>query len=261
MSNVAHPPQPEESSDNRTGDDYGTDYLDWKNWSSDDFGFLSKFQQRYFDAEIKRTNRNFAKGSRVLEIGFGSGSFLTFAQNNGWTVTGVEINKELVQIAKNKGFDAVSSDDLDKIDKDTFDLIVAFDVLEHIPQDQIYDFLLKLKNLLKDQGVFIARFPNGDSPFSLPLQNGDITHISYLGANKVRYFTNKLLVDLVYLGGAAQPLIAGNRLHTVHRIFALPMKKLIELCVNAVFYPGSNIAFCSSNLVMMFRRTKTKPHV
>jgi len=242
--------------ENSIGKDYGDDYLKWKKWEELEFGKLSKSEAAYFAAEISRTKSPIPLNARVLEIGFGNGSFLEFAKRNGWDVCGTEINEALVEIAEKRGFNVEHSQDLSAFSDNGFDLIVAFDVLEHIPQDLLPDFILEIKRILKGNGFFIARFPNGDSPFGLRFQNGDITHITSIGSGKIRYFAARANMEVIFAGGEAQPLIGSSALHCVHRIVTLPIKKAIDLFVNAVFFPRNPIAFCSSNLTLVYKATK-----
>jgi len=231
---------------------YGDSYLSWKNWGDSKFGALKKTEKAYFKAEISRTKHKFQKGNKVLEIGFGNGAFLKYATGMDWDICGTEINHSLVKSAKDNGFSKVThADNLASFNDDQFDLIVAFDVLEHIPQMLLTNFLLDVKRVLKKDGFFIARFPNGDSPFGLLNQNADITHQTVLGTGKMTYFASKINMKLVFAGGEAQPLIGVNFIHFIHRLVALPVKKLINVFVRLIFFPKTNITFCSSNLIIV----------
>jgi SAM-dependent methyltransferase len=242
--------------ENQLGANYNDDYLNWKNWDPSKFGSLDKAEEKYFLAELKRTRQTLTAESSVLEVGFGNGSFLKFAKNQRWRIYGIEVNPALVDTAQRQGFEASCADNLGSFPDKSFDLVAAFDVLEHIQQHKILGFLVEVRRVLKPNGIFIARFPNGDSPFGLANQNGDTTHITCIGSSKASYFASQLGVELVYLGGQAQPLFGGSVLHVVHRLFALPIKALINLWVNLIFFPRAHIAFCSSDLVMVFRAPK-----
>jgi SAM-dependent methyltransferase len=244
------------SSGNELGSEYGTSYVEWKNWEVSQFGGLRKAERTYFDAEIKKAGIDADKKIQVLEIGFGNGGFLTYAKNKRWDIIGTEINQDLVEAARRNDFDAICTEDLSTFADDTFDLVVAFDVLEHIRQDKLLSFLREINRILKDNGTFLARFPNGDSPFGLLNQNGDMTHITCIGSGKARYLANELGARLVFIGGEAQPLIAGTLRRTLHALFSVPIKKIIDLFVSLVFFQGAKVAFCSLNLVMIFRTSK-----
>ena len=78
--------------------EYDDGYISWKKWGDDKFGKLIAKDISDFAAEISRTKRSFSEGSRVLEVGFGNGSFLAFSKQRNWKVTGTEINKNLINI-------------------------------------------------------------------------------------------------------------------------------------------------------------------
>jgi SAM-dependent methyltransferase len=238
------------------GERYGEDYLSWKKWEDPEFGNLKKHQFTYFAAEIAKTKRSFNKNSKVLEIGFGNGNFLKFAEKQDWRVVGTEVNERLVQSALSAGYNALHADNLKEFEDNTFDLIVAFDVLEHLAQEEIAMMLSEINRILKNDGCFVARFPNGDSPFGLINQNGDATHITSIGSAKVRYLANQVNMEVVFVGGEALPILRTSFRHFMHRIVAVPIQKLINRIINLIFFPGGNVAFCSLNLVMVFKAVK-----
>jgi len=232
---------------------YGKDYLSWKNWGGD-FAKLNDTDIAYFSAEFSRLPLTQSKHFKVLEIGFGNGRFLEYGRKMTWDVHGTEINEALVSIAKQNGFNVTHAADLSKFNDSTFDLIVAFDVLEHIPQEILPNMILEIKRILRDNGFFIARFPNGDSPLGLHHQNADVTHVTSIGSGKIRYYAAKTNMELFFIGGEAQPLFGGSMLHFIHRIFSLPIKKVTNLFINLVFFPRAHIHFCSSNLIAILKK-------
>jgi SAM-dependent methyltransferase len=242
-----------QASGSNIGAGYGSDYLDWKKWENDAFGMLTKSEKAYFCAEIKRAKKAFPKGTNVLEIGFGNGSFLAFARQQEWNIFGTEVNVELVETARKRGFNVAHSADLSAFPNDSVELVVAFDVLEHITQNAIVDFMLDVKRILKPGGRFIARCPNGDSPFGLVNQNGDITHVTAIGRGKARYFATKTDMGLIYVGGEAEPIWGTNALEMAQRAIGLPIKTMVNICTNAIIYK-SNVAFCSKNLTLVYER-------
>lgn len=231
-------------------------YLKWKSWGGNKFASLSKNENSTFACETSRTKHPLPKNSKVLEVGFGNGSFLAFAKRKEWDVTGTEVNAELVETARSNGFKVELTDTLSIFPDNSFDLIVAFDVLEHIPQDLLPNFIADAKRILKKGGCLIARFPNGDTPFGLLYQNGDITHVTYLGSGKVKYFAAQFDLDIVYLGGEAQSIFDTSLKHAIHRLVALPFKMVINFFVNTIIFPGAKVAFCSPNMTVVYRVKK-----
>lgn len=223
-------------------------YLAWKNWSHSSFGQLSKTDSAYFSAEIGRAGLSrCSRPLAVLEIGFGNGNFLAYATRQGWGICGTEINKELIDQAQRRNFTVYNQDFIQSCRPAAFDLIVAFDVIEHIPSDQIQSFFGCVKNMLRSGGVFLARFPNADSPFGLEGQNGDPSHLNALGVGKIKYFATQVGLGIRFLGPAASPIWTGRLPSTVRNILTRPLHVLLDLIVRVVFLPGSGVSFSSRN--------------
>lgn len=95
----------------------------------------------------------------LLDVGCGTGGFLQIAQQNGWTVLGIEPNDQARHIANDKTNNSVLiTEELFKLKEKNFDVITLWHVLEHLPdmETQIAFF----KNLLKPNGTLIIAVPN-----------------------------------------------------------------------------------------------------
>ncbi|CAN1492241.1 SmtA SAM-dependent methyltransferases [Flavobacteriaceae bacterium] len=92
----------------------------------------------------------------ILDIGAGTGDFLSVAQNNGWKTIGVEPSDKAKTIAKNKGVSFVES--TTELESHTFDVISMWHVLEHVPN--LEEQVTELKRLLKPSGTLIIAVPN-----------------------------------------------------------------------------------------------------
>ncbi|MDY6854442.1 MAG: class I SAM-dependent methyltransferase [Thermodesulfobacteriota bacterium] len=106
------------------------------------------------------------KHKSLLEIGCAKGHLLRRAQNDGWIVAGVEISEFASNIARNKfNLDVFTGtiEDLNFSER-CFDLIVGFDVIEHV-EDPI-NFLICLRKLLNYNGTIFMDSPNPQSIFS-----------------------------------------------------------------------------------------------
>lgn len=242
-------PTPEAQADSA----YGQSYLEWKGWDQANFARADALATAYFDAELKRAGFTASETSKVLEIGFGNGSFLAYAKNKGWDTVGTEVNHFLVRMALAHGLTAIHADDVHTLAEHSFDLVVAFDVLEHIPQDSLLPFVQGLIKLLRPGGLLLARFPNADSPFGLVNQHGDITHLTAIGLGKVRYLNRELETRLVFFGGQSVPLSGGSPGRLLRRMFGLALFGVVDAVVNKVFFPNDHIAFCSPNAVMVLQ--------
>ena len=119
-------------------------YEDWKNWSELNFAEASVEENLYFSKLRKKFK--LSNDLDVLEIGYGNGSFLDFSRNAGWNVSGIETIPELINRASQNNFEVFTN--IDDVQK-RYDLIVAFDVLEHIKPEELLFFLEKIKKCLK----------------------------------------------------------------------------------------------------------------
>ena len=95
------------------------------------------------------------KGS-LLDIGCGTGDFLSFANKKGWKVIGTEPNEKARSIAQAKVLDIY--EDTNKLSSGQFDVITMWHVLEHVPNLEAY--IKELYRLLSEGGVLIVAVPN-----------------------------------------------------------------------------------------------------
>lgn len=98
-----------------------------------------------------------SKGS-ILDIGAGTGDFLSFVQQEGWQAIGVEPSEKAKAkaIAKKKGVSFVGN--TSELDNNSFDVISMWHVLEHVPD--LDSQIKELKRLLKPNGTLIIAVPN-----------------------------------------------------------------------------------------------------
>jgi 2-polyprenyl-3-methyl-5-hydroxy-6-metoxy-1,4-benzoquinol methylase len=110
-------------------------------------------------SKIKRISAHSKNGRRLLDVGCGTGDFLLAAIQKGWDVTGIEPNEKARAIANSKSNKKVfDTDQLSQLEKEQFDVITLWHVLEHLPnlEKQITTF----KKLLKPNGTLIIAVPN-----------------------------------------------------------------------------------------------------
>lgn len=105
--------------------------------------------------KLKLINSISQKG-HLLDIGAGTGDFLSIAKKDTWKVVGIEPNQKAKSIAMNKGVDFVKN--LNELEDNTFDVITMWHVLEHVPN--LEEYIEQLKRLVKPQGKIIIAVPN-----------------------------------------------------------------------------------------------------
>lgn len=106
----------------------------------------------------------YVRGKNVLDIGCGSGYGADVIASKASAVTGIDIDEEAIDYAikhykkKNIEFFVGNAINLNFLKDQEFDVIVSFEVIEHIPD--YFQYLNEVRRLLKDDGIFIISTPN-----------------------------------------------------------------------------------------------------
>ena len=227
-------------------------YIQFKGWLG--FGALTTKKAKYYASMLfPQGSRKPTAGLNILELGYGNGSFLSFCRDQKLSVIGVEINNDLLEIAKSHGYCVYDESGIDTLEHSSFDFIVALDVFEHLASTDILALLSRLRYLLRQDGQLIARFPNGDSPFSLHDQNADPTHITHIGST--------LIISLSKLAGykdvcfADEPLILGfNPAINLLKIVNFNARSLLNLIFRNLVYRGTAVNFFSPTTVVKINK-------
>lgn len=115
--------------------------------------------QRLFKAYV--VAQPYVKGD-VLEVGCGEGRGVDLLKKNASTFTAVDKIKSAIDKLKEKYKDArfleMNIPPLDGLDDNTYDLIVSFQVIEHIKDDNL--FLREIFRVLKPGGTALLTTPN-----------------------------------------------------------------------------------------------------
>ena len=114
--------------------------------------------KKFYNLRAKNWIRKLGSSGRVLEVGCGSGWMLKALHDQGWEVVGLERTEEEARFASSITGLRVISGTLEEIKSETYDLIILFNVLEHMT-DPI-DVLCQCRRLLKEKGTIILSMPN-----------------------------------------------------------------------------------------------------
>src|SRR5574337_1089193 len=153
-------PRPEENELGRYYD--SPEYISHSNTKK---GLLSKVYQavrkRTLKGKLKLISHH-AKQGRLLDIGCGTGEFLSVCQADGWNVVGIEPSENARQQGKaNYKLDVRPEENLSVLPNASFDLITMWHVLEHVPH--LNERIQEIRRLLKLDGLLIIAVPNRNS--------------------------------------------------------------------------------------------------
>jgi 2-polyprenyl-3-methyl-5-hydroxy-6-metoxy-1,4-benzoquinol methylase len=227
-------------------------------WQAEEFSKFSLDQANYFSAEVLPLMPSPSTSTKVLDIGFGNGSFLGWAKSQGYSCTGLEVNERLVRRALDDGFPAVS--DLSQIQvskNDGFQVVTAFDVLEHIRREDLINFLTGVRSICSSDAVVILRFPNGDNPFSLCMQNGDVTHQTWIGRGMLRQVAQLAGFDVASLRGPAIVTKGFSLKRRLSVALGIPIRRAFGKLISGLFMGGAEVSL-SPNLLAVLRPSQQR---
>jgi 2-polyprenyl-3-methyl-5-hydroxy-6-metoxy-1,4-benzoquinol methylase len=159
---------------------------------------------------------------KICDIGCGVGYFLRVAQERGWAVAGIDLDKAAVDIARQHGID-VRWETVEEMSfsDDEFNVVTLFNVIEHVPAPQIV--LGEIRRVLKPSGLFVLETPTDDFRLKHPirllyrLSGGKITQpIRYLyssretGGHIYRFSRETITKILEKMGFDVQKIVPGE---------------------------------------------------
>ncbi len=189
------------------------------------------------------TNKNCA----VLDLGCGYGALLYVAKIEGYeNLNGIDVSAEQVAAARKLGMLQVQQYDIFSFielqPSNSCDVLIAFDVIEHLTKPEVMRFIDQAYRILKSGGRWIVHVPNGESPFVGRILFGDFTH--------EQAFTHRSLTSLFKASGFDEvrcfedmPIVHGFKSflrHALWRVVRIVLRLYViietgDLGKNAIF--------------------------
>lgn len=198
-------------------------------------------QSRYYKPLIEKFIPD--KNSHILEIGCGFGGFIYSLKKLGYSnIEAIDIIPECCDfVSREFNVKAYCISVLDFFNKNnkSYDVIAAFDVIEHFSKDEIVFILQKVFQSLNENGFFIMRFPSGGSLSGL--------YIRYSGFTHEIAFTNYSINELFKVIGFKKVVCLPET-----NLFPKTPKRLIKTLINKIlakFLSVDPIFIDSANII------------
>jgi SAM-dependent methyltransferase len=146
----------------------------------------------------------------IVEFGAGWGrNLLAIRELGGGNLRGSDASAEQVALARRLGLSQVSLVDeraapLAGEDASSVDILLAIDVLEHLPLPTLDAFARAAERVLRPGGFLVVQVPNSLAPMN-PVPAGDITHLRAFNAGSVVQVLRMCGVEPVVLRGVQFP--------------------------------------------------------
>jgi 2-polyprenyl-3-methyl-5-hydroxy-6-metoxy-1,4-benzoquinol methylase len=194
-----------------------------------------------YDAQIDLSNPNVShsqvidlvgRNKRVLDVGCATGYLARQLGTRGCTVSGIEVDEKVGEEARPDLEQLVVADlnvtsIADRLQPESFDVIVFADVLEHLlDPDRVLEESIRL---LAPGGRIVISIPNvGHGALRLALLQGrwDYTDTGLLDRTHIRFFTRRSLLEMV--GGA------GLAIEQLRAVVVDPLASPVDLDAAAI---------------------------
>jgi 2-polyprenyl-3-methyl-5-hydroxy-6-metoxy-1,4-benzoquinol methylase len=149
--------------------------------------------------EFKYANNYIKPKDCILDIGSGRGVFAKYIDKN-IAYTGLELSSKAVDCAASEGINVIGEtiEHHSKYNSNKYDLVVAFQVLEHIVD--VDSFLKSSISVVKNEGILVIAVPNNDSFIKYAknsLLNLPPHHLIHWNEKSLRYLADKYNLEVV----------------------------------------------------------------
>lgn len=129
--------------------------------------------------------------AKILDVGCGHGAFLYFLSKAGYTdAHGIDTSAEQIAKARDLGITTAERrpayEYLRHLPDARLDVVLLFDILEHLEKQELFDMLDEVHRVLRPGGTCLIHVPNGEGIFGMRVRFGDLTHVQAFTQNSAR---------------------------------------------------------------------------
>ena len=143
-----------------------------------DSAFYSEFEKKFRGSrdQIKHVLSNYDglidyilnidNNPSLLDIGSGRGEWIQKCNAKGFKSIGIDLDPKMANDSSNLGLNIKQGDALSLLDtftENSFSIVSAFHVIEHMNHENIKDLLVKSQRILKSEGLLILETPSIDN--------------------------------------------------------------------------------------------------
>ena len=121
------------------------------------------YQNKDYEKEVNFLLKIIPNNSYIMDIGIGTGTHASYLEKKGFNIDGLDINKEMLDIAKTKIRSKLYCQNMLDINIDSkYDVIISmFAVINHLKSlNELEKCLLNFKDILKKDGLIIIDLHN-----------------------------------------------------------------------------------------------------
>ena len=134
--------------------------------TADEKGFMNSLYKILRSINLQRKEKLILQHSapgELLDIGSGTGEFLSYCKKRNWSVTGIEPNTKARQFASDQYKLTIHPEEkIAELKNNYYDIITMWHVLEHVPD--FNERIEQIKKILKPNGTIVIALPNINSP-------------------------------------------------------------------------------------------------
>lgn len=101
---------------------------------------------------------------KALDIGCGRGEWVNLLQQNAIDAYGIDLNASMLNAAQKRGIKNLTKVDafefFNQCEENSFDLVTAFHVIEHIPFEELFAFLEQISRIATSDATIMLETPN-----------------------------------------------------------------------------------------------------